>query len=74
MVAIQIRVDQSLADILERVRRDVATHFKQQYGLEQVTISGTLTSRIVAARLNGRETLNFVIKKNGINRGIIELI
>jgi hypothetical protein len=71
---IQIRVDESLAQILERVRKEVAEAMKKQYNLDEVTIYGTLASQIVAKRLEGNNLLSFKIKKKGTNTGILELI
>ena len=70
---IQLRVDESLAKILERVQKEVAEDFKKQYNLSEVTIYGTVASQILAAKLNGKTTLNFRIKRKG-NGGILELI
>ena len=71
---IQIRVDESLAQILERVRKEVAEAMKKQYNLDEITIYGTLASQIVAKRLEGNNLLSFKIKKKGTNTGILELI
>lgn len=71
---IQIRVDESLATILERIQKEVTDAMKKQYNLETVTVYGTLASQIAAARLKGNTILNFKIKKKGTNTGILELI
>jgi len=70
---IQIRVDESLAEILEKVRKDVADSMKKEYNLEEVTIFGTLASQIIAARLKGTTLLNFKIEKTGLNKGVLKL-
>ena len=72
--SIQIRVDESMAQTLERVRKDIAMEFKKKYNLEEVTIHGTLASQIAAAKMNGKNFLNFKIKKTGLNKGILELL
>ena len=72
--SIQIRVDESLAQILERIRREVAMDMKTKYNLNDITINGNLTSKILAAKFNGQRTLNFKINKMGLNRGVIELL
>jgi hypothetical protein len=69
---IQLRVDETLAQILERIRKDVAEAFKNQYNLDEITIHGTLASQILAAKFKGIKILNFKIKKKG-NKGILEL-
>jgi hypothetical protein len=71
---IQIRADESLAQILEKIRKDVAESMKREYGLNNITIFGTLASQIAAARLNGKTNFSFKIKKTGLNQGILELI
>jgi len=71
---IQIRIDESLANTLERIQKDVADDMKKRYGLSEVTIHGTLASQIVAAKLSGRKFLSFKIDKVGLNRGILKLI
>ena len=74
MGIIQIRVDESLTQILERIRKDVAESIKRQYNIDEITISGTLTSKILAAKMNGQKTINFSIRKIGLNQGILELL
>ena len=71
--AIQIRADESLVQILERIRKEVADSIKKQYGLEEVTIHGTLTSQILAAKMSGKRILEFRIRKKGMNKGALEL-
>ena len=68
-----VRVDESLAEILERVRREVANEFKKKYNLQQVTINGTLASQIAAGIVNGKTGFQFKIKKIGKNKGILNL-
>jgi len=72
--SIQIKVDESLQQVLERVRREVAMDMKQKYNLEDVTIYGTLASQILAAKMQGKSFLNFHIRKVGLNRGVLELV
>ena len=71
---IQIRVDESLAEILEKVRKDVAEDIKRKYNLEEVTMYGTLSSQILAAKLSGKKVLNFEIDKVSLNKGVLRLI
>ena len=72
--AIQIRIDDSLAQILARIQKDVAESMKKQYNLNEITIYGTLASQVAAAKLKGNTILNFKIKKTGNNTGILELV
>lgn len=71
--SIQIRADESLVNILEKIRREVAENYKREFGLSEVTINGTLASQIAAARLNKIDILHFKIRKIGLNRGVLEL-
>ncbi len=72
--AIQIRVDETLAQTLERIRKEVADSMKKTYGLDEVTVHGTLSSQILAAKMKGQNVLHFKIRKNGHNKGILELL
>lgn len=72
--SIQIRVDESMAETLERVRKEIADEFKRTYNLDEITIHGTLASQIAAAKMSGKNFLNFKIKKRGLNKGILELL
>ena len=72
--AIQIRVDESLTQLLERIRVDVANSLKKTYNLDEITINGTLTSKILACKLNGQKNLSFTIRKVGLNKGVLELV
>ena len=71
---IQVRVDESMVRILERIRKEVAEDLKKQYKLDEVIIYGTLASQVAASKLNGNTVFNFKIKKTGPNKGILELL
>ena len=71
---IRIYVDESLQEVLERVRLEVATDMKKRYGLNEITIEGTLVSQILSAKLRGQNCLSFKIRKNGLNKGVLELL
>ncbi len=71
---IPIRVDESLAQTLERVRKEISEEFKKRYNLKEVTVHGTLASQIAAAKINGAPFLSFKIRKQGLNKGVLELI
>jgi len=70
----RIYVDESLPQILERIRKEIAEDMKKKYNLREVTISGTVASQVLAAKLRGQNALNFHIRKVGLNSGVIELL
>jgi len=72
--SIQIRVDESMAETLERVRKEIASEFKKKYNLDEITIHGTLASQIAAAKMSGKKFCNFKIRKVGLNKGVLELL
>ena len=71
---IHLRADESLAEVLEKVRKEVADDMKKRYNLNEVTVHGTLASQILAAKMQGKKILNFNIRKVSLNRGILELL
>ena len=71
---IQIKVDESLATILDNLRKTVATDFKKKYGLEEIIVPRTLSSRILAAKLSGQKTMTFKINKSSLNKGSLEIL
>ena len=71
---VQFRADESLIQVLERIRKEVAEDMKKQYGLSTITIPGTITSQIAAARLNKKYNFAFRIRKIGLNQGVLELL
>jgi hypothetical protein len=71
---IQIRVDESLKQILEKVQREVAIEMKKTYNLDKVTVHGTLASQILAAKMRGQNTLRFEIDKVSLKEGMLRLI
>lgn len=71
---IQIRVDESLKEILEKVQRDVAIDLKKKYKLDRVTLHGTIASQIIAAQYKGQKVLRFEIDKIGLREGILRLL
>jgi hypothetical protein len=71
---IQIRVDESLKEILEKVQKDVALDLKKKYKLDKVTIHGTLASQIIAAKMKGQNVLRFEIDKISLKEGMLRLL
>lgn len=72
--SIQIKVDKSLQEVLEELRKRIATEIKTKYNLDTITVHGTLASKILAAKMKGVKTINFCINKTAMNKGVIELI
>lgn len=71
---IQIRVDESLKQILEKVQKDVAKDLKKKYRLDKITIHGTLASQILAAKVRGDKYLRFEIDKVSLKEGMLRLL
>ena len=71
---IVIRTDESLVQVLERIRKEVATDIKARYNLNEIIVNGTFASQVMAAKMNGAKSLNFTIKKIGMNKGILEIL
>jgi hypothetical protein len=71
---ILLRVDESLKETLERIRKEVAFDMKVKYNLKEVTVAGTFASQILAAKSQGKRFLNFEIQKVGLNKGVLKLI
>lgn len=71
---IQLRVDKSLQKTLEDIRRNIAKDIKKRYGLDEITIHGTAASKIAAAKISGKNFINFQIEKVGLNKGILKLL
>lgn len=74
MGSIKLRVDESLQEVLERIRKDVASDMKKKYGIQEITVFGTLASKVLAAKVSGKQYLNFRINKVGANRGVLEIL
>ena len=70
---IQIRVDESMVQILDRIKKEVAEALKKQYNLNEVELNGNIVSKIAAAKLKGNTVFNFNIKKTGLNSGVLEM-
>lgn len=71
---VRIWVAKPLTEVLEDIRKSVAVDMKKRYNLQEITIPTTLSSEILAAKHSGKVSLNFKIRKVGLNRGILELI
>lgn len=74
MASIKLRVDKSLKEVLEDVRKKTAYEIKRKYGLKEITVHGTLASQILAAKMRGHRTLNFKIRKVSLTKGVLELM
>ncbi len=71
---ILLRVDKSLQESLANFRKTIAIDIKQRYGLDEIIIYGTLASKILAAKMQGKQYIQFRIKKSGMNKGILEFV
>ena len=70
---IQIRVDESLKEVLENLRKEVANKIKSEYGLQEITVPRTLSSQILAAKSKGKQVLRFEIQRVSLTKGILRL-
>ena len=70
---VRIWVCKDLGECFESFRKSIATELKKKYNLKEVTIPHTLSSQILAAKLRGGDFVNFKIRKQGLNKGILEL-
>lgn len=71
---IQLKVDESLKQTLERIRIEISGDMKRKYNLKEVTVYGTLASQVLAAKMMGKRELHFEIDKIGLNRGVLRLL
>jgi len=71
---IQIRVDESMVEVLNRIKFEVGNALKKQYNVGDIELNGNIISKIAAARLKGNTIFNFKIRKISYNKGILELI
>jgi hypothetical protein len=71
---ILMKVDSDLGKVFNRIQNQVASEIKRKYNINSVVIPATMASQILAAKHNGKKVLEFKIRKNGLNRGFLELI
>ena len=70
---IRLWVCQDLKVCLEELRQTIALDMKKKYNLKEVTIPHSLSSQVLAAKMQGKQFLDFNIRKNGLNKGVLEL-
>lgn len=70
----RIEVDKSLGEVLENLRYQVAMDMKEQYGINEITVPRTLSSKILAAKHKGQKVINFKINKVGKDKGFLQLL
>lgn len=70
----QIRVDESLIDVFGRIGKGFADKIKQEYDLDELFVSFSLSSQILAAKYKGKKSFNFIVKKTGVRTGTLELV
>ena len=71
---IRIQVDESLMDVLDKLRREVAVNLRNKYGLKEITVPRTLSSQILAAKMKGTKILQFKLRKTSLNKGVLEIL
>ena len=47
---------------------------KKKYKVDEIVVPRTLSSQILAAKMNGNKFVNFKIRKNGNKKGFLELL
>ena len=71
---VRIEVHKNLQDVLEGLRHTVAKDMKNKFGLTEISVPRTLSSQILAAKLQGKKTIDVKVRKTGLNRGVLELL
>lgn len=71
---IQIWVSPRLRDVLSAIQKEIALDIKKKFGLDEISISGTVASEALAARYLEDKSINFKINKTGLNKGILEFV
>lgn len=71
---VRVWISKDLKEGMEDLRRGIAIDMKREYNLEEVTVSQTLSSQILAAKLQGKKYLDIRIRKNGLNSGVLEIV
>lgn len=71
MGVVRIQVHESLKEILENLRKQVAGDLKKKYNLKEITVPRTLSSEILAKRMQGNKSILYEIKKTSKNKGIL---
>lgn len=70
----QVKVHPRLKDVLSSIQKEIAIKIKKEFGLEKITIYGTVASEALAARYLEDKSLKFKIKKTTLNTGVLEFI
>ena len=71
---VRVEVHKSLREVLEKLRLTVANDMKSQFGLDEISVPRTLSSQILAAKHQGKKTINIKVRKTGVGRGVLELL
>lgn len=71
---VRIEVHKNLQQVLEDLRKEIATDLKSHWGISEITIPRTLSSQILAARMQGKKILNYKVKRIGKDKGVLEFL
>lgn len=74
MTTDRILIHRSLTQNLEKLRKEVAIGLKKKYKVDEIVVPRTLSSQILAAKMNGNKFVNFRIRKSSKNKGFLELL
>lgn len=69
---VQLFVSSRLKDVLAAIQKEMALKIKEEFKLQEITITGTIASDCLAGRYLEDKKLNFRIRKTSLNSGILE--
>ena len=74
MATDRILIHESLTQNLDKLKEEIATALKKKYELDEIVVPRTLSSQILAAKMNGKKFIDFRIRKSGNSKGFMELL
>lgn len=73
MGIVQVRVDESLEEVLKKIKAQVTGDLSEIFGFD-LNVNGHVASKILAVKHQGGGKLRFRIKKTGLNKGVLEIL
>lgn len=71
---VRIQVHKNLMDVLDDIRKKIAIDMKKEYNLQEITVPRTLSSQVLAAKMQGKKVLQMKVNKVSMNKGILEIL